>query len=340
MPVRDRTMERNIFQPHAHFNDYFLDAVLDSSIVSRTNRAGIITFVNQNFETVSGYDKEELVGKSHNVINSGIHPREFWMDMWQKITCGVIWRAEVCNRSKNGALYWVDTFVYPYFNERGELTEFFSIRNDITQRKLNKEELLRSESQLRAILDSTTDAYFLVGKDKEIITYNRTARKMVPSSIGPEKLLSAFDQLARRQEGSEDRFQKALQGMYVDLENEISFPDGRKEWYRIRYLPTYDKAQTLIGVSVILTNIHMQKMQEREIQHKNQKLLEIAWSQSHEMRRPVASILGLIQLIQKDEEWISSEEFIMHLKAMTDELDTSIRKNVNRTYEYGANSPS
>jgi len=81
-----------------------------------------------------------------------------------------------------------------------------------------------------------------------------------------------------------------------------------------------------------MTNIHTRKMQELEIEAKNQALIKIAWSHSHEMRRPVASILGLIQLRQAQPPMITDDEFLFHLSNMVNELDQFISKNVERTY--------
>lgn len=110
-------------------------AVNQSSIVSRTDLQGRITYANDNFVRVSGYSGEELLGQHHNIVNSGYHPKSFWTAMWKQVAGGQTWRNEVCNLAKDGRLYWVDTFIYPLYDIEGKLREFLSIRNDITLRK-------------------------------------------------------------------------------------------------------------------------------------------------------------------------------------------------------------
>lgn len=312
------------------FNSNFVDAVLQSSIVSRTDRRGVITFVNENFEKISRYSKEELTGQPHSIVNSRFHPRKFWQQAWHTISKGEMWRGEVCNRAKDGALYWVDTFIYPQFDESGKIEGYFSIRNDITQRKQQEEDLLKSAIKLRAIFDSTTDAYFLISPDLKLITYNTMAEKTMIANVGingAQEFQDIFLSLFRLQDGSDHRLQRTLAGEVIEMEKEIQFADGVKEWRFVRYLPVYDENRKIIGASLSISDIHKRKMQEKA-------LLDIAWSYAHEMRRPVASILGLLQLLQSEERMISDSEFMAHLKRMTEELDSVIRKNVGRTYDY------
>jgi PAS domain S-box-containing protein len=120
----------------------FQRAIQSSSIVSMADRRGDITYVNDNFVAISGYTREELLGKNHRIINSGYHPRSFWVEMWKTIAKGKTWRAEVKNQAKDGSYYWVDTFVMPFLDAHGKVREYLSIRNDITQRKEQEEHII------------------------------------------------------------------------------------------------------------------------------------------------------------------------------------------------------
>ncbi|GCC52345.1 hypothetical protein SanaruYs_25820 [Chryseotalea sanaruensis] len=128
----------NIEHPAA-YDLQFKQAVESSSIVSIADVRGNITFVNENFVRISGYSEQELLGKNHHLINSGYHPKSFWTAMWKTISKGENWRAEVKNKAKNGTYYWVDTFIMPLVDEKRRITEFLSIRNDITKRKAEEE---------------------------------------------------------------------------------------------------------------------------------------------------------------------------------------------------------
>jgi PAS domain S-box-containing protein len=117
----------------------FLDS---SSIISKADKYGKITYVNEKFTEVSGYSLEEVIGKDHNVVNSGTHPKEFWSDMYRTVVKEKkIWNAICTNRKKDGSLYYVDTFIKCEFDEKGNLQGFMSIRQDVTELKRKETEI-------------------------------------------------------------------------------------------------------------------------------------------------------------------------------------------------------
>lgn len=128
------------------FFKVYKDVAFDSSIVSVTDQNGIIILTNENFCKISGYKEEELVGQNHRIVNSGFHTKAFFQDMWNKLLAGEKWQGEICNRSKDGGLYWVDTSITPVFNEEKEEYEFISIRLEITHRKRFEEVSTRIQS--------------------------------------------------------------------------------------------------------------------------------------------------------------------------------------------------
>ncbi|WP_417326140.1 PAS domain S-box protein [Halarcobacter sp.] len=105
-----------------------------SSIVSKTNAKGVITFVNEQFETISGYKKEELIGKSHNIVRHEDTPSEIFKDMWNTIrVLKKPWHGKIKNKKKDGSPYYVQTVINPILDIDDNIIEFIAVRSDITE---------------------------------------------------------------------------------------------------------------------------------------------------------------------------------------------------------------
>ncbi len=122
-----------------------LRAALDEhSIISVADRSGRIIDANTAFCRISGFAREELLGSDHRILNSGTHPKAFWTDVWRTIASGRPWRGEVCNRRKDGTLYWVDSTIVPYRGSDGAVEKYVSIRFDVSAQRASDDALLRT----------------------------------------------------------------------------------------------------------------------------------------------------------------------------------------------------
>jgi len=113
----------------------YINAIGKIALISFTDRHGKITQVNDKLCETSGYSQEELMGKDHRLLNSHVHPKSFFVNMWTTVAKGEIWHQEICNRNKAGTLYWVDSAVIPVVNTSGKIDGYFSISVDITAHK-------------------------------------------------------------------------------------------------------------------------------------------------------------------------------------------------------------
>lgn len=134
-------------------NEALLRTINEHAIVSVTDRTGRIVEVNERFCAISGYTRAELLDQDHRLLNSRTHDPDFWPQVWQTIASGQPWRGEICNRRKDGSLYWVDSILAPFKGADGQIEKYISIRFDITQAKLNEKNLQQTKDRIAMAAD-------------------------------------------------------------------------------------------------------------------------------------------------------------------------------------------
>ena len=139
--INNKDIEDEMISSKKLLNQY-KDTVDRSSIVSKTNAKGIITYANEAFCNISGYTKEELIGKPHNIVRHEEMDSLVFKEMWHTIKdLKIPWKGIVKNRKKDGSSYWVQTIINPILDKSGDVVEYIGIRTDITQIEKTKEYL-------------------------------------------------------------------------------------------------------------------------------------------------------------------------------------------------------
>jgi len=154
--------------------EQYKEAIENSNIVSKTDINGVITFVNDEFCAISGYSREELIGKRHNVVKHPTIPKSNFKELWNTITAKKTYKATVKNLSKDGKDYYLNTTITPILDENGDIEEFIAIRYDVTKEVELTMVLERQEQILEERVKQQT---------KELAQLNRTLEKRVQQEI-------------------------------------------------------------------------------------------------------------------------------------------------------------
>jgi PAS domain S-box-containing protein len=126
------------------------------SIVAITDVKGTITYANDKFCEISGYSKSEIIGQNHRLLNSGLLDKSYWKEMFHVIANGDVWHDEICNKAKDGHLYWVDTTIVPFLGEDGKPESYIAIRTDISEIKQTELILEETNEQMELVMESTS----------------------------------------------------------------------------------------------------------------------------------------------------------------------------------------
>lgn len=207
------------------------------------------------------------------------------------------------------------------------------VGHDITEAQRVNQLLRLSESKLRAILDSTSDNYVLISPEYKILSFNIQASRMAELVFGkPLEVGANMDEFVLPMDKVDfyADTRRALNGECLHFEREIFYGE-ESSWIEVYYVPVYEEDGTLVGFTFNSINISERKSSELKILEQSNRLKQITWQQSHELRRHVVNVMGLYNIIKLDEK-ISAKDKLQHLDDLlkeVKELDQTIHSIVS-----------
>jgi len=222
----------------------YRDVVDASSIVSKTDTKGIITYVNDAFVEISGYQRDELIGNKHNMVRHSEMPSSVFKDLWKTILEKKRWQGIVKNRAKDGSTYIVDSTILPIMDVNSEIVEFISIRTDVTEIELQKEDLKHD-------LDSSSQ--FIEEFEKAIKQNTLFCRTDVNGTITMTS--REFDRVLGYEEGELEgldyrKLIKSKDHKYIKLDIALSIKEG-ESWQGLITHKSKDKKHLYLESSFI-----------------------------------------------------------------------------------------
>ncbi len=238
------------------------------AIVSEADVDGCITYVNDRFCEVSGYRRAELIGHSHRIIRSGVHPPEFYREIWDTITAGRIWQGVLCNRRKDGSHYWVRGTIMPVLGDDGLPLRYLSVRTDITEIIEFEQALQRSEERLRR-----AQIYADVGTwDWDMVTGGLYWSEQVAPMLGLDPMAETRYEHFIEAVHPDDR-QRVIdaidaciwRGEKYQVEHRVVLPDGRVRWMLEQGDVTRDAAGRPLHMLGVVQDITPRRQAEEKL---------------------------------------------------------------------------
>lgn len=274
-----------------------------SQMIFITNTEGIIEYVNPTFCAITGFEPEEAIGKKPNILKSGKRDAYDYQTLWNCISAGKNYSGEFLNKKKNGDLIWVSALVTPVRDNDNRITHFLAVEEDITEKKLAQQELVRSEAKVKAILNAIPDLMMQISSDGKLIGCHYSGNVKLLSEPDSDIGKNVAEILPGEFAGQLlEKVPQIISDDNLEIFEYQYSGNGNTNYYECRLAKNDDKT-----VLVILRDITQRKLFEADIilakeeAEKSDKLkTEFLANMSHEMRTPVNSIVNFAEIISED----------------------------------------
>ena len=283
------------------------------------DKDGSILWSNPAFSHMTGYSKSEIVGRNPRIFKSGMHEQEFYRELWEDILAGKVWHGELVNRRKNGSLYYEEQIITPVIDQDGRITNFISIRQDITEHKQAEDALRKSEQQYRSLVIATAQIVWQTNAAGEVVEDSLSWRSFTGQSMeeflgwGWINALHPDD----RERVAEIWSRAVEKKANYDVEYRIRNRHGEYNHFAVRGVPVKDNDGNISSWIGTCTDITEKKNYENQLiqAEKHAAIGRMVGSVTHEINNPLQTIKNCLYLIQQDvgADSISNEPLDMAL---------------------------
>jgi nitrogen fixation negative regulator NifL len=299
--ARDIT-DRKIAEKELILLNTALEAAANGIIV--VDKDGTILWSNPAFSRMTGYTEDEVIGQNPRILKSGIYDEEFYRSLWNTILAGYVWHGELVNRRKDGSLYDEDQIITPVIDHDGRITNFISIRQDITEHKRAEDALRKSEEQYRSLVIATAQIVWQTDANGDVVEDNPLWREFTGQSL-EESLgrgwINAFH--PADQERIAQVWTHALKTK-SPYETECRIRNQRGEYsdFAVRGVPIIDKDGEILSWVGTCTDITEKKNYETQLvqAEKHAAIGRMVGSVTHEINNPLQTIKNCLYLIKQD----------------------------------------
>jgi len=303
------------------------------AIISITDPDGNITYANERFCSVSGYSRDELIGANHRLINSAYHPKEFFANLWETIRSGRVWDNQVCNRAKDGSLYWVHATIVPFLDEHGEPYQYVAIRTDITAHHALMQRLQEQLHFVEELFEAIPLPVYVKDAKRRYQQVNPAFEQFFSVKRADILGKTVYDLLTPEGAALHDGYDSRLFAGEELQKFEALIPtaDGRRrEGIYQKALLTRPDGE-VAGLVGTIADITERKTLEREAllakeaaEAATRAKSDFLANMSHEIRTPMNSILGMTELALDTSLTPEQREYLTISKSSTEALLTII----------------